>query len=192
MAQDDAAQDDGAAAAPLFSTRLRPHRSLTRRGIVTILALFAALQGPLGLALALHGAWPATIFLALTWAGLAFAFASNARLGLAYEDLELSALELRYGRVSPGGLRRDWRFNPLWVRLAVERHEEFGVERLDLLWRRTRIEIGAGLGRGEKTRLADDLAFALARARKGPRFEQAPNEKGPPRSKRSKSQGGSA
>lgn len=175
MAQDDAAQDDAAAAALLFSTRLRPHRSLARRGIATILTLFAALQGPLGLALALGGAWPATLFLALTWAGLAFAFARNARSALAYEDLELSALELRYARVSPAGLRRDWRFNPLWVRLAIERHEEFGVERLDLLSRRTRVEIGACLGRGEKTQLADDLAFALARARRGPRFEQAPN-----------------
>lgn len=174
MAPDDGVQDDSAAAAPLFSTRLRPHRSLKRRGIVTILALFAALQGPLGLALAWGGAWPATVFLALTWAGLAFAFIRNARSALAYEDLELSALELRYARVSPAGLRRDWRFNPLWVRLAVERHEEFGVERLNLLWRRTRIEIGACLGRGEKTRLAEDLAFALARARQGPRFEQAP------------------
>jgi uncharacterized membrane protein len=179
MAQDDAAKDeaakaDAAAAAPLFSTRLRPHRSLTRRGIVKILALFAALQGPLGLALALDGAWPATLFLGLTWTGLAFAFVSNARSALAYEDLELSALELRYARVSPAGLRRDWRFNPLWVRLAVERHEEFGVERLDLLWRRTRVEIGACLGRGEKTQLADELASALARARRGPRFEQAP------------------
>ena len=172
MAQDDAVQNDGAAAAPLFSTRLRPHRSLKRRGIVTILALFAALQGPLGLALALGGAWPATLFLVLTWAGLAFAFIRNARSALAYEDLELSALELRYARVNPAGLRRDWRFNPLWVRLAVERHEEFGVERLDLLWRRTRVEIGACLGRGEKTRLADDLAVAWRARGKGPRFER--------------------
>ena len=93
-------------------------------------------------------------FFAATWAGLAFAFVSNARAALAYEDLELSALELRYARVSPAGRRRDWRFNPLWVRLAIERHEEFGVERLDLLSRRTRVEIGACLGRHEKTRLA--------------------------------------
>jgi len=54
--------------------------------------------------------------------------------------------------------------------LAVERHPEFGVERLDLLSRGKRLEIGVFLGRGEKTRLATDLSAALARARQGPRF----------------------
>ncbi|HUO55762.1 MAG TPA: DUF2244 domain-containing protein [Rhodoblastus sp.] len=159
------------AEAVFFATRLRPHRSLARRGRRNVLIVAAAIQGTLGLALILHGAWPAAFFVALTWAGLAFAFARNARAARAYEDLELSALELHYARVNPRGLRRDWRFNPLWVRLAVERHAEFGVERLDLLARRTRVEVGAFLGRGERSRLADDLSAALAQARRGPRYD---------------------
>ncbi|MDI9847924.1 DUF2244 domain-containing protein [Rhodoblastus sp. 17X3] len=168
MGDDDAI--DGPAEALLFVTRLRPHRALTQRGRRRLLALFAAFQAPLGVALTLQGAWPAAVFVAATWAGLALAFSRNARAALAYEDLELSALELHYARVSPEGWRRDWRFNPLWVRLAIERHEEFGVEKLDLLSRRTRVEIGACLGRHEKTRLARDLSAALSRAKKGPRF----------------------
>jgi uncharacterized membrane protein len=155
----------------LFATRLRPHRSLTRRGRRKTLALFGALQMSLGVVLSWYGAWPAAVFLALTWAGLALAFTRNAEAAAAYEDLALSALELRYIRVSATGGQRDWRFNPLWVRLAVERHPEFGVERLDLFSRRNRVEVGAFLGRGEKTRLADDLSKALARARRGPRFQ---------------------
>jgi uncharacterized membrane protein len=135
------------------------------------LLLFGVVQAMLGLSLCWNGAWPSAVFLALAWAGLAVAFARNARAALAYEDLELSPLELHYARVSQTGRRRDWRFNPLWVRLAVERHEEFGVERLDLLSRRTRLEIGSFLGRGERTKLADELAVALARARRGPRFD---------------------
>ncbi len=162
---------DATADALLYSTRLRPRRSLTTRERHKVVTLFAAIHGPLGLALILHGAWPAALFLALTWGGLALAFARNARAARAYEELELSVIELRYARVDPVGQRRDWRFNPLWVRLAVERHEEFGVERLDLLSRRTRLEIGAFLGRGEKTRLAEDLAVALASARRGPHFD---------------------
>jgi uncharacterized membrane protein len=154
----------------LFATRLRPHRTLSRVGRFRILSFLAAIQGLLGLALCLHGAWPAACFLALTWAGLALAFARNARAAKAYEEIELSALELHYVRVSPARLRRDWRFHPLWVRLDIERHEEFGVERLDLLTRRRRLEIGAFLGRGEKTRLAARLSAALALARQGPRF----------------------
>jgi uncharacterized membrane protein len=116
------------------------------------------------------GAWPAAFFLALTWFGLALAFARNTRAARAYEDIALSPYELHYVRVSPAGTRRDWRFNPLWVRLAVERHAEFGVERLDLLARQRRLEIGAFLGRDEKALLVEELGAALARARGGPRF----------------------
>jgi uncharacterized membrane protein len=160
---------DGAEAV-LFATRLRPHRALSRLGRIKILGFFAAIQGAIGLALCFHGAWPAACFLALTWTGLALAFIRNAHAAKAYEEIELTALELHYARVSPVGLRRDWRFHPLWVRLGVERHEEFGVERIDLLIRRRRLEIGVFLGRSEKTQLAARLSAALALARQGPHF----------------------
>ena len=167
----DVALTPGAAAdETFFIARLRPHRALTRRGRHGTLAAFGVLQGATGLAFGLSGAWPAAFFLGLTWLGLAFAFARNARDALAYEDIALSALELHYARVSPTGARRDWRFNPLWVQLRIERHAEFGVERLDLFSRQKRVEIAASLGRDEKTRLAKDLSAALAQARRGPRF----------------------
>jgi uncharacterized membrane protein len=154
----------------LFLAHLRPHRALSRRGRHATLATFAVLQGGVGLAFGLAGAWPAAFFLGLTWLGLALAFARNARDAFAYEELALSPLELRYARVSPQGARRDWRFNPLWVQLRIERHAEFGVERLDLFARHQRIEIARCLGRDEKTLLAQDLSAALALARRGPRF----------------------
>lgn len=167
----DAGADKAVGAdAVLLARRLDPHRSLTPIGRRKVLALFAMAQTPPTLACAVQGAWPAAAFAVLTWGGLALAFARNARAALAYEELEISALELRYERVSVAGLRRIWRFNPLWVRLAVERHEEFGVERLDLLARHSRLEIGAFLGRREKTRLAEELGAALAQARRGPDF----------------------
>ncbi len=134
------------------------------------LAIFAFLQGGGGLAAFAAGAWPVAFFLALAWLGLVVAFARNARDASAYEDLALSALELHFARVNPAGARRDWRFNPLWVRLAIERHAEFGVERLDLYAREKRVQVGAFLGRSEKTRLAEELGAALAEARRGPRF----------------------
>lgn len=158
------------AEAQLFAARLRPHRSLSQRGRRRVLAVFAVMQGVAALAFSHFGAWPVAIFLAVTWLGLVRAFARNARDALAYEDIALSPLELHYARVNPAGRRSDWRFNPMWVRLAVERHPEFGVERLDFCAREKRVEVGAFLGRGEKTRLAADLDAALAEARRGPRF----------------------
>jgi uncharacterized membrane protein len=156
--------------APLFSARLRPHRSLTRSRRRAAATVFALAQNALGLVFLLCGAWPVAFFLALCSLGLVVAFSRNAVAARAYEDIELSFLELHYARVSPAGARRDWRFHPLWVRLEVARHEEFGVERLDLHSRQRRLEIGAFLGRGEKTELARDLNAALTRARSGPRF----------------------
>jgi uncharacterized membrane protein len=164
-------EPDRGAEAPFYARRLRPHRSLTGGGRRRVLAAFALLQTPPALAFSLQGAWPAGVFLVLTWAGLAFAFARNARAAAAYEDVEIGAWDMRYARVSASGARRDWRFNPLWVRLGIERHPEFGVERLDLMERRRRLEVGAFLGRGEKTRLAAELDAALAQARRGHRFD---------------------
>jgi uncharacterized membrane protein len=134
------------------------------------LAVFAALQGTGGFYACFCGAWPVAFFLALTWMGLVLAFNRNAHDALAYEDLALCPVQLHYARVNPSGRRRDWRFNPLWVRLAIERHAEFGVERIDLYSRGRRVQVGAFLGRSEKTRLARDLSAALAQARQGPRF----------------------
>ena len=170
MENEDAAPAPDPAEKALFSTRLRPHRSLTRTGRHVTIGIVALLQGALGSIFLFLGAWPVALFFVLCSLGLALAFSRNAREALAYEDIDLSPIELCYTRVSPSGARRDWRFNPLWVRLEVERHAEFGVERLDLFGRRRRLEIGAFLGRPEKTRLAENLTTALARARSGPRF----------------------
>ncbi|WP_294536117.1 DUF2244 domain-containing protein [uncultured Rhodoblastus sp.] len=120
--------------------------------------------------LGLSGAWPAAFFLGLTWLGLAFAFRRNARDALARDEISLSALELHYLRFNTAGARRDWRFSPLWVRLTIERHAEFGVERLDFSAREKRVEIGAFLGRREKTCGPGDLIVVMARARQGARF----------------------
>jgi uncharacterized membrane protein len=158
-----------AAEAAFFTARLRPHRSLSQRGRQRTIALFAMLQGSLGLLLGLCGAWPAAFFLGLTWLGLAFSFHRNAGDAMAREEISLSALELHYVRFSPAGARREWRFNPVWVRLTIERHVEFGVERLDFSAQGRRVEVGVCLGRGEKTLLARDLSTALARARQGAR-----------------------
>ncbi len=170
---DDLIPENAGAEALLFARRLRPQRSLRPRGRGIALAVFALPQGAAGLYFCLSGAWPVAFFLALTWLGLVLAFNRNARAALAYEDLHLSPVQLHYARVDPAGHRRDWRFNPLWVRLEVERHSEFGVERLDLFSREKSVQVGAFLGRSEKTRLARDLSAALAQARQGPRF---PNE----------------
>ncbi len=170
QARNDLSVQGPTADALLFAVQLRPHRSLSLGRRRLTLAAFAMLQGGGGLAACLFGAWPVAFFFGLTWLGLVAAFRRNAADAQAYEEIALSALELHYARVNTAGARREWRFNPLWVRLAIERHAEFGVERLDFYAREKRVQVGAFLGRGEKTRLAAELAAALAAARRGARF----------------------
>ena len=64
----------------------------------------------------------------------------------------------------------EWTFNPLWVRIDREDHEEFGLERLYLVARGHRISLGRFLGPEEKESFDNVLAPALREARRGPTY----------------------
>ena len=99
---------------------------------------------------------------------LAFiAFSASFRAARAYEQVWLTPLELLWTKVSPKGARAEWRFNPQWVRLERQDHEEFGTQRLDLVSRGSRLEVARFLGPDAKADLADRLTRALAQARRG-------------------------
>jgi uncharacterized membrane protein len=70
--------------------------------------------------------------------------------------------------MSHHGRARQWMFNPLWVRMERDEHEEFGIERLYLVSRGLKLPIAGFLGAQEKKSFAAALADALAQARRGP------------------------
>jgi uncharacterized membrane protein len=98
------------------------------------------------------------------------AFRINFRGARAYETLDVTHLEIVIAKVGARGERREWRFNPAWVRLEQRVHEEFGAERVALVSRGESVEIGAFLGPEQKAELARDLGKAIATARLGARF----------------------
>jgi uncharacterized membrane protein len=102
--------------------------------------------------------------------GLWVAFRASYRAARAYEELRLTPLELLFARVSRRGARREWRFNPAWVRFERTEHEEFGTQRLALVSRGRSLEVGAFLGPDQKAELANAFSRALALARRGPRL----------------------
>jgi uncharacterized membrane protein len=116
------------------------------------------------------GAWPIVAYFALDVAIFYLAFRANYRAARAYEDLKISFFELLLAKVNAKGKRMEWRFNPSFVRLDEDRHEEFGTQRLALMSRGQSVEIAAFLGPAEKADLAGSLSQALAKARRGPRF----------------------
>lgn len=155
---------------PIYATRLSPHRSMTPRAFYVFIAAFCVAQGLFALPFLVMGAWPVAGFMGLDALALWIAFRISFRDARAYETLDLTPIELVFARVGAGGKRREWRFNPSWVRLEQKVHEEFGVMSVALVSRGETVEIGAFLGPDQKAALVRDLSRALATAKLGPRF----------------------
>ncbi|NPV22315.1 DUF2244 domain-containing protein [Bradyrhizobium aeschynomenes] len=165
-------QETGTAAADpeLFSARLTPHRSLGRTGFLVLMAVVCAISFIGGIASVMMGAWPVLGFFGLDALAIYWAFRVNFRRARAYEDVSITLTELRLRRVSHKGHVMEWRFNPLWVRLDQETHEEFGIERLYLVARGQRVAIASFLGPEEKASFAKALRAGLQAAKRGPVF----------------------
>lgn len=155
---------------PLFSARLKPHRSLSARNFHLLLGVFAAASIVWSVPFFLLGAWPIVGFMGIDVAIFYLAFRANFRAARAYEDLELTFFELHLAKVAASGKRADWRFNPSFVRLEQEKHEEFGIQRLVLVTRGKAVEFAAFLGPQAKAELAASLSRALNEARRGPTY----------------------
>ena len=155
----------------LFSTRLRPHRSLSPRQFRFLLLGIAGVSFVSTLPFVVMGAWPVAGFMGLDVLAVYVAFKASFRSARAYEDVEVTFLQLTLAKVSARGARAEWRFNPSWVRLERQDHAEFGTQRLDLVARASRVEVAGFLGPDAKERFADDLGRALAEARRGHRYD---------------------
>jgi uncharacterized membrane protein len=156
--------------APLFDARLNPHRSLGPEAFRKLMLAVFVSSALFSLPFYLMGAWPIVGFMGLDVLALYIAFRVNFRAARAYEELRLTSLELLFARVSIRGARREWRFNPCWVRFERIEHEEFGTQRLSLVSRGRSLEVGGFLGPDQKAELAVQFSRALAQARRGPRM----------------------
>ena len=159
--------DLGAAEPLLFSALLTPHRSLNRTGFVLVMAFLGAISFVAGVACLVIGAWPVVGFLGLDVLAIYIAFKINFRSARAYEEVLVTASELRLRRVSHRGHIMEWAFNPLWVQLDQVIHEEFGVERLYLVSKGRRVALASFLGPDEKASFAKALLAALQTAKRG-------------------------
>ena len=160
--------NDSAYDAPLLDMRLHPHRSLPPRGFRRLMACACIASASISLPFYFIGAWPVVGFLGLDLLLLYLAFRASFRAARAYEVLRLTPLELLFARVTQRGARREWRFNPSWVRFERVDHPEFGPQRLALVSRGRSLEVGRFLGPDEKAEFAALFSRALSLARRGP------------------------
>jgi uncharacterized membrane protein len=153
----------------VFRARLNPHRSLGPTGLVVLFAGLVGLTTAISIPFYIMGAMPVVGFLGLDIFLLWLAFRINNQRARAFEELVLTNIELLVRRVSWRGRTSEWRFNPLWVKVASDDHAEFGMQRLSLVEGKKQVELASFLGAEEKADFANALRAALAEARRGPR-----------------------
>ena len=152
----------------IFSAVITPHRSLGRVGFLVLMLVIGGISFVAGMVFLIAGAWPVFGFFGLDVLLIYWAFRVNYRAAAAYEQVTVTPSELTVRKVSQHGKVSQWMFNPLWVRLDREAHEEFGLQRLFLVARGYRLPIAGYLGGPEKESFARALSAALGEARRGP------------------------
>lgn len=152
----------------LFSAIITPHRSLSAKGFVLVMALVGGMSFIGGMFFFWMGAWPVIGFLGLDVALVYWAFRANYRAAAAFEEVTVTPTELKLRRVSHRGEVAEWTLNPLWTQLDRERHEDFGLLKLFLVSRGRRLPVAGFLSPKEKESFAAALSAALGEARRGP------------------------
>lgn len=143
-----------------FSAVLLPHRSLGRKGFITLMGVISLVSFLTGVAFYMKGAWPVMGFFGLDVLLVYGAFRLNYRAARIYETVELTKTELTVTRFHPSGRAESWSFNPYWVRLELEERED-SANRLSLRSHGRELRIGSFLSDDEKRGFAHALRTAL-------------------------------
>ena len=158
----------GRAPPTLFSAVLTPHRSLSRRGFVVLMAVLCTISFAAGTVFFVAGAWPVIGFLGADVALVYAAFRLNYRAARASEEISLTRDCLSVRRVAADGSESVIDLNPYWARLEIERRPEVGITGLRLASHGRRFDVGGFLGFDERETFAAALTAALAEARANP------------------------
>jgi len=162
------ADNDATVESTIFSAIITPHRSLGSTGFLVLMLVIGGLSFVSGMAFLLMGAWPVFGFFGLDVLLVYWAFRANYRAAAAYEEVTVTASELRVRKVSHRGRASEWSFNPLWVRLERDDHEDFGLRGLFLVSRGQRLPVASVLSPQEKEGFAAALGAAIGEAKRGP------------------------
>lgn len=152
----------------IFSAIITPNRSLDRVGFIVLMSLVSFVSFVGGLVFFIAGAWPVVGFFGLDVALLYWAFKLNYARAAAFEEVTVTAAELKLRKVSHRGEVCEWTLNPMWTRLDREAHADFGLLRLFLVSGGKRLAVANFLGPQEREGFAAALAEALDEARRGP------------------------
>ena len=165
--------DDAPEAPVLFDAVLAPNRSLGRAGFIAVMAGVIVVSVGLGTYFLLQGAWPVFGFFGLDIALLYLAFRLSYRSGRLRETIRVTADEVVVRRIAPNGRTTEWRFNPYWLRVALDEPVEHESQ-ITLTSHGRSIIVGPFLAPEERASLVKALREALGEANR--RYAGAPLE----------------
>jgi len=105
---------------PFFERVLVPHRSLASRNFRLVMGMLGLVSCAAGIGFVAIGAWPVFGFFGLDVGLVYVAFRLSYRSARQSEMIRLTDEAFTVERVSVRGERRDWRFQPFWVRVVLE------------------------------------------------------------------------
>jgi uncharacterized membrane protein len=105
---------------PVFERVLMPHRSLPSRNFHLLMGLLGLISLTVGVGFIAVGAWPVIGFFGLDVGLVYLAFRLNYRTARQSETIRLADDVFSVERVGVRGERRNWRFQPFWVRVILE------------------------------------------------------------------------
>lgn len=156
------------AQAPVFEAFIVPYRSLTRKGVLVVVAAMTVLTTAVALRFWLLGAWPVVVFSAVEAPLVLLLLMINLRRARASELIMLSAQALTVVRTDPAGRRQQASLPSAWLRIDL--YSGRGIARVMLSSHGRDCEVGAFLHEAEKLSLFAALSEAL-RDLRHPRFD---------------------
>jgi uncharacterized membrane protein len=149
---------------PFFERVLSPHRSLPSRNFHLLMGLLGLISFAVGVGFVAIGAWPVFGFFGLDVALVYVAFRLNYRTARQSETIRLADDVFSVERVSVRGKRRNWRFQPFWVRVILEERPDTS-NRLLVASHGRALVIGDFVAPAARRELAATLRDALTRWR---------------------------
>ena len=144
-----------------FERVLLPHRSLPPRGFHVLMLFLGLISLAVGIGFVAIGAWPIFGFFGLDVAALYLAFRLSYRSARQREVVRLAGDDFTVERISIYGERREWRFQPFWLRIILEERADRS-NRLVVASHGRSLVIADFLGPPTRRELAHSLRAALA------------------------------
>lgn len=143
---------------------ITPHRSLSERGFIILIAIMTAINCATAVMFVSMGAAPVPAFLGLDLVAVVIAFAVSNRQTLRKERVQVSAAEVRVMLETPKGEQLLWASPTAFTRVTVV-GETGDLPELRLALSGRELPLALALGRTERLDFAKALRQAIAQAR---------------------------